>query len=62
MVVQTLLPSLVLAIPGAFGQLALYGPVTNRPHAGDPAPAATFTKRRVPLPATPGVRPISPGN
>jgi uncharacterized protein (TIGR03435 family) len=44
MVTQTLLPFLVLAIPGAFGQFGLYGPVTARPHAGDIAPELTFTK------------------
>jgi uncharacterized protein (TIGR03435 family) len=44
MVAQTLLPFLALAVPGAFGQLGLYGPVTARPHAGDLAPDLTFTK------------------
>jgi uncharacterized protein (TIGR03435 family) len=44
MVAQTLLPFLALAVPGAFGQFGLYGPVTARPHAGDLAPDLTFTK------------------
>ena len=44
MFAQSLLPFLALAIPGAFGQISLYGPVTNRPHAGDPAPDLTFSK------------------
>ena len=42
--IRPLLPLLVLAIPGAFGQISLYGPVTARPHAGDLAPDLTFTK------------------
>jgi uncharacterized protein (TIGR03435 family) len=44
MVAQTLLLFLALAIPGAFGQFGLYGPVTARPHAGDLAPDLAFTK------------------
>jgi uncharacterized protein (TIGR03435 family) len=45
MVAQTLLPLLfALAIPGAFGQIGVYGPVTAHPRAGDPAPDLTFTK------------------
>ena len=39
-----LLPLLAFAIPCAFGQIGLYGPVTARPHAGDPAPDLTFAK------------------
>ena len=35
---------LALAIPRAFGQFGLYGPVTARPHAGDLAPDLTFTE------------------
>src|SRR5450631_903919 len=44
MVAQTLIPFLTLAIPCAFGQFGLYGPVTARPHGGDLAPDLTFTK------------------
>lgn len=44
MIAQTLLPFLALAISGSFGQIGLYGPVTTRPHAADPAPDLTFTK------------------
>lgn len=42
--IQSLLPLLAFAIPGAFGQISMYGPVTARPHAGDLAPDLTFTK------------------
>jgi uncharacterized protein (TIGR03435 family) len=41
---QSLIPLLAFAIPCAFGQIGLYGPVTARPHAGDPAPDLTFTR------------------
>ena len=41
---QFLLPLLALAIPIAFGQTGLYGPVTSRPHAGDAAPDLKFDK------------------
>lgn len=44
MVARILLPFLALAIPGAFGQIGLYGPLTAHPHAGDLAPDLTFTK------------------
>ena len=44
MIAQTLLPLLALAIPGAFGQISVYGPVTTRPHSGDLAPDLTFAK------------------
>jgi uncharacterized protein (TIGR03435 family) len=44
MVAQTLLPLLAFAIPGVFGQISLYGPITTRPHSGDLAPDLTFTK------------------
>jgi len=43
-VARTLLPLFALAVPGTFGQISLYGPVTAHPHAGDPAPDLTFTK------------------
>lgn len=44
MSIKHLLPFLFLAIPGAFGQIGMYGPVTARPHAGDLAPDLTFAK------------------
>lgn len=44
MVGRTLLLLLALAIPGAFGQVGLYGPLTAHPHSGDLAPDITFTK------------------
>jgi hypothetical protein len=37
------LPLLALAIPSAFGQIGLYGPITTHLKAGDPAPDITFT-------------------
>jgi len=44
MVAQTLLPLLAFAIPSAFSQISLYGPITTRPHSGDLAPDLTLTK------------------
>jgi uncharacterized protein (TIGR03435 family) len=44
MVARILLPLIALAVPSAFGQIGMYGPLTDRPHAGDLAPDLTFTK------------------
>jgi uncharacterized protein (TIGR03435 family) len=44
MVARILLPLLALAVPGAFGQIGLFGPVGASPRAGDLAPDLTFTR------------------
>jgi uncharacterized protein (TIGR03435 family) len=44
MIARFLLPLFALAVPGAFGQIGLYGPVTTRLKAGDRAPDISFTK------------------
>jgi uncharacterized protein (TIGR03435 family) len=44
MIARFLLTFFVLAVPGAFGQIGLYGPVTSHLKAGDRAPDITFTK------------------
>jgi uncharacterized protein (TIGR03435 family) len=44
MFAKSLLPHLVFAVPFAFGQIGLYGPVTYRPHAGEVAPYLRFDK------------------
>jgi uncharacterized protein (TIGR03435 family) len=44
MITRFLLPFFALAIPGAFGQISLYGPVTVYLKAGDQAPDIRFAK------------------
>ncbi len=44
MIARFLLPLFALAVPGAFGQIGLYGPVTSHVKAGDRAPDIAFTK------------------
>jgi uncharacterized protein (TIGR03435 family) len=44
MIARFLLPLLAFAIPTAFGQIGLYGPVTTHLKAGDHAPDITFTR------------------
>lgn len=44
MIARFLLTFFALAVPGAFGQIGLYGPVTSHLKAGDRAPDITFTK------------------
>jgi uncharacterized protein (TIGR03435 family) len=44
MIARFLLCLLVLAVPGAFGQMGIYGSVTSHLKAGDRAPDITFTK------------------
>jgi uncharacterized protein (TIGR03435 family) len=44
MIARFLLCCLFLVVPGAFGQVGLYGPVTSHVKAGDRAPDVAFTK------------------
>src|SRR5580704_7545882 len=44
MIARFLLCFLVVAVPGAFGQMGVYGPVTSHLKAGDRAPDIAFTK------------------
>jgi uncharacterized protein (TIGR03435 family) len=44
MIARSLLPFLTFAVPPAFGQFGIYGPVMTHPKADDPAPDLAFTK------------------